>query len=79
MMDSETQSIQGRALDFVVGHPYVIIAIVVVLVVLVIGLFIDRSCGSVFKKRAAARKDTDADEIDDLITSIHNKQGIESG
>jgi hypothetical protein len=68
-----------KILEFTEKHPYVLLAVIIVLVIMIIGMFIysrkekldaggKKSC-----KRADESGDDD-DEIDELIKTIHEKQ-----
>lgn len=78
LIDDSNKS--NKILEFAEGHPYVLLAVISVLIILVIIMFLG-SCGYNIpmvgcKKGKKKKKEIidDEDEIDELITSIHNKQ-----
>lgn len=72
---------KNRVLEFAENHPYILLAVISVLVILIIIMFLN-SCGynvpgmgeGKGKKKKKKEPLDDEEEMDELIASIHSKQ-----
>lgn len=63
----------NAVLEFAVGHPYVLLALVIVLVIVLTGICV-WPCVSGRARNKKKQEDCEEEELDDLINSINEKQ-----
>jgi hypothetical protein len=76
----DVDGIKHKVLDFAEHHPYVLLAVISVLVIIIIIMYLNsRGYGVMgFQGKRTGRKKKEAlnddEEVDELIASIHKKQ-----
>lgn len=72
-MDKDEES-KNKILEFAEQHPYVLIAVIAVLFIIILLMYFSPSTLGMKEKLKKGPKNIDEDEMDELINRIHEKQ-----